>query len=316
MIYFFHHYELPLILHQAHVQDLLMRNQQEGRGGPGHLQQATLRITTGVIPRGAGGPGGANNNGNVIRPPRMRGFSFAGFRFRFGVVFHNNNNNNNNINMVNNNNVNNNNALQPNLVVQEQPTEEQPLVVDGGPGPDLNDQVGHEGVLRNVQEQESLIDSVINNIIPDLDSANLHEDHDDHDQQPPRDPDVVSRELSEELQESRNLVRELEERSSELRNVMSELGEVSRTLRDTRDSNAHIETSEESENSRTSNSASQASEDCSNSSVRGDREQQTETRGESEMNAQGQQLLQQQDPSVSDSRVEHDDGITSGDRHM
>ena len=31
MIYFFHHYELPVILQQAQIQDILMRNQE---GGP------------------------------------------------------------------------------------------------------------------------------------------------------------------------------------------------------------------------------------------------------------------------------------------
>ena len=30
MIYFFHHHELPVILQQAQIQDLLMRNQQDG----------------------------------------------------------------------------------------------------------------------------------------------------------------------------------------------------------------------------------------------------------------------------------------------
>ena len=30
MIYFFHHYELPVILQQAQIQDILMRNQQDG----------------------------------------------------------------------------------------------------------------------------------------------------------------------------------------------------------------------------------------------------------------------------------------------
>ncbi|TRY74592.1 hypothetical protein TCAL_08569 [Tigriopus californicus] len=344
MIYFFHHYELPVILHQAHVQDMIMRNQQEGRGGPANLQQATLRITTGVVPRGAGGPRG-NNNGNIIRP-RMRGFSFAGFRFRFGVVFHNNNNNNNNnSNMVNNNNIN--NTLQPNLV-QEQPVEEEhPLVEGDSPAhPEQHDQVGQEGVIRNVHEQESLIDSVINDLIPDMGNAhqapNLPEEEDLH----PRDPDEVSQELTEELQESRNLVRELEERSSQLRNVMSELGDVSRTLNDTRDrrrvdADAQIETSEGVSHD-VPNGTSQSSEACSTMPVRKEVEplslsssspssssliaersgsgKQVEESGESEMNEPGQSDRSASDsPSSSSSsapRLEDNGDITSQDRHM
>ena len=38
MIYFFHHYELPVILQQAQIQDILMRNQQDG-GPPLRLTQ-------------------------------------------------------------------------------------------------------------------------------------------------------------------------------------------------------------------------------------------------------------------------------------
>ena len=84
MIYFFHHYELPVILQQAQIQDILMRNTD---GGP---PPTALRFN---FARNV-----ANNNNNAavpnnniinVRPQRMRGFSFGGIRFRFGVVFHN-----------------------------------------------------------------------------------------------------------------------------------------------------------------------------------------------------------------------------------
>ena len=83
MIYFFHHYELPVILQQAQIQELLMRN-QEGGGPP-------LRFT-------AARPVNNNNNSEnnlthnntngILRREvtRAGGFNFAGFRFRFGVV--------------------------------------------------------------------------------------------------------------------------------------------------------------------------------------------------------------------------------------
>ena len=73
MIYFFHHYELPLILQQAQIRDILAR-------------QAT---GTGAGAQEAGG-GQAPGPGEVRRlaRPRMRGFTLGGFRFRFGIVFH------------------------------------------------------------------------------------------------------------------------------------------------------------------------------------------------------------------------------------
>ena len=43
MIYFFHHYELPVILQQAQIQDILMRNQQDG-GPPLRLTQVISRV--------------------------------------------------------------------------------------------------------------------------------------------------------------------------------------------------------------------------------------------------------------------------------
>ena len=75
MIYFFHHYELPLILQQAQIRDILARQAQQGVAQEG----------------GGGGGGGAVAGGQEVRRvarPRMRGFTLGGFRFRFGIVFH------------------------------------------------------------------------------------------------------------------------------------------------------------------------------------------------------------------------------------
>ena len=98
MIYFFHHYELPVILQQAHTQDLLMRN-QEGGGPP--LIVAYEQGGTGVVAinrrinRGRDAAVNNNNNnnavnnnngGNVNVNRRMTGFNFGPFRFRLGVV--------------------------------------------------------------------------------------------------------------------------------------------------------------------------------------------------------------------------------------
>ena len=71
MIYFFHHYELPLILQQAQIRDILARQAtiQEGPGVGGRVQPA---------------PGEVRR----VARPRMRGFTLGGFRFRFGIVFH------------------------------------------------------------------------------------------------------------------------------------------------------------------------------------------------------------------------------------
>ena len=42
MIYFFHHYELPAIIQQAQIQDLLMRNQQDGGPPPSAFRVQAL----------------------------------------------------------------------------------------------------------------------------------------------------------------------------------------------------------------------------------------------------------------------------------
>ena len=98
MIYFFHHYELPVILQQAHTQDLLMRNQEGGgppllvayEGGGNGLVAINRRINRN---RDAAVNNNNNNNnavnhngGNVNVNRRMTGFNFGPFRFRLGVV--------------------------------------------------------------------------------------------------------------------------------------------------------------------------------------------------------------------------------------
>ena len=82
MIYFFHHYELPLILQQAQIRDILARQavQAGGQGAAGE----------GAAPGAGGQVTGGQGQGEVRRVvrPRMRGFTLGGFRFRFGIVFH------------------------------------------------------------------------------------------------------------------------------------------------------------------------------------------------------------------------------------
>ena len=85
MIYFFHHYELPVILQQAQIQDILMRN-QEGGGPP---LRFTQRTNNNMVQDNNNIANNNNNNNNgVLRREMARagGFSIAGFRFRFGVV--------------------------------------------------------------------------------------------------------------------------------------------------------------------------------------------------------------------------------------
>jgi len=72
MLYFFHHYELPVILQQAQIRDILARQQTGGQEGTGANQ----------------GGGGQVVEGRRVARPRMRGFTLGGFRFRFGIVFH------------------------------------------------------------------------------------------------------------------------------------------------------------------------------------------------------------------------------------
>jgi len=83
MIYFFHHYELPVILQQAQIRDILIRN-----NGQVPINQININNNNNnnVINNNNN-----NNNANAARRilrPRMRGFTLGGFRFRFGIVFH------------------------------------------------------------------------------------------------------------------------------------------------------------------------------------------------------------------------------------
>ena len=92
MIYFYHHYELPVIQQQAEIRDLLFRNNQPNAGSlrqagtAGSLRQAVLHrnLTTAMAANNNNNVNVANNN--IVRP-RIRGFSIGGIRFRFVMVF-------------------------------------------------------------------------------------------------------------------------------------------------------------------------------------------------------------------------------------
>ena len=97
MIYFFHHYELPVILQQAHTQDLLMRNQEGGgpplivayeQGGPGAIavNRRIIRNRDGTVNNNNNNNVNNNNGANINVNRRMTGFNFGPFRFRLGVV--------------------------------------------------------------------------------------------------------------------------------------------------------------------------------------------------------------------------------------
>ena len=86
MIYFFHHYELPVILQQAQIQDILMRNQE---GGAPPLRFTARQAVNNNNNSENNLTNAHNNNTNGIlrrEVTRAGGFNFAGFRFRFGVV--------------------------------------------------------------------------------------------------------------------------------------------------------------------------------------------------------------------------------------
>jgi len=72
MLYFFHHYELPVILQQAQIRDILARQQTGAQEGTGGTQGNGVQVV----------------EGRRVARPRMRGFTLGGFRFRFGIVFH------------------------------------------------------------------------------------------------------------------------------------------------------------------------------------------------------------------------------------
>lgn len=52
MIYFFHHYELPAILQQIRIQEMLLQNQQVGQGNQTALQDNLNNNTTNAAPAG------------------------------------------------------------------------------------------------------------------------------------------------------------------------------------------------------------------------------------------------------------------------
>ncbi|KAK7119676.1 hypothetical protein R3I94_021489 [Phoxinus phoxinus] len=65
MIYFFHHYELPAILQQIRIQEMLLQNQQVGQGNQTALQDNLNNNTSNAAPVGQGNAA-ANANGNGL----------------------------------------------------------------------------------------------------------------------------------------------------------------------------------------------------------------------------------------------------------
>ncbi|XP_016138210.1 membralin-like isoform X2 [Sinocyclocheilus grahami] len=64
MIYFFHHYELPAILQQIRIQEMLLQNQQVGQGNQTALQDNLNNNTSSAAPAGqANAATNANTNG-------------------------------------------------------------------------------------------------------------------------------------------------------------------------------------------------------------------------------------------------------------
>ncbi|XP_058647610.1 membralin isoform X2 [Onychostoma macrolepis] len=64
MIYFFHHYELPAILQQIRIQEMLLQNQQVGQGNQTALQDNLNNNTSSAAPAGqANAAANANTNG-------------------------------------------------------------------------------------------------------------------------------------------------------------------------------------------------------------------------------------------------------------
>lgn len=62
MIYFFHHYELPAILQQIRIQEMLLQNQQVGQGNQTALQDNLNNNTSNAAPAGQANAA-ANANG-------------------------------------------------------------------------------------------------------------------------------------------------------------------------------------------------------------------------------------------------------------
>merc|ERR1719187_2691959 len=84
MLYFFHHYELPVILQQAQLRDILMNNNNPQ---PGNIVHNNNNNGNNVNNNNNNNNNPNNRNRGIFRP-RMRGFTLGGFRFRFGIVLH------------------------------------------------------------------------------------------------------------------------------------------------------------------------------------------------------------------------------------
>uniref|UniRef100_A0A8C7SLE1 Transmembrane protein 259 n=1 Tax=Oncorhynchus mykiss TaxID=8022 RepID=A0A8C7SLE1_ONCMY len=79
MIYFFHHYELPAILQQIRIQEMLLQNQQVGQGGNQTALQDNLNNnTTAAAAAGGAAPArGGAANGQVQLPDEPQAASAA-----------------------------------------------------------------------------------------------------------------------------------------------------------------------------------------------------------------------------------------------
>uniref|UniRef100_A0A8C7FZI0 Transmembrane protein 259 n=1 Tax=Oncorhynchus kisutch TaxID=8019 RepID=A0A8C7FZI0_ONCKI len=77
MIYFFHHYELPAILQQIRIQEMLLQNQQAGQGGNQTALQDNLNNnTTAAAAAGGAAPArGGAANGQVQLPDEPQALS-------------------------------------------------------------------------------------------------------------------------------------------------------------------------------------------------------------------------------------------------
>ncbi|XP_036377372.1 membralin isoform X2 [Megalops cyprinoides] len=68
MIYFFHHYELPAILQQIRIQEMLLQNQQAGQGNQTTLQDNLNNNTSSAAPNERAAAAAADANGQVHPP--------------------------------------------------------------------------------------------------------------------------------------------------------------------------------------------------------------------------------------------------------
>ncbi|MBN3315579.1 MBRL protein, partial [Atractosteus spatula] len=73
MIYFFHHYELPAILQQIRIQEMLLQNQQAGQGNQTTLQDNLNNNTTSSTAPGLGGGASAGARAAPNGQPRLPG---------------------------------------------------------------------------------------------------------------------------------------------------------------------------------------------------------------------------------------------------